>query len=110
MNLSLGKYVVEDESGEKYIRNAVFPKHPRMKPIRLEELQKQLTYMGKDEIHLLDQRKSYVEKNKKQPVLKRKPASFKNVEDENNSFSLFALVSVLVGIGLLFRYVSKKFT
>lgn len=113
-NLSLGKYTIEDEGGEKYIRNAVFPEHPRMKPIRLKELQKQLTYMGKSEIQLLDQRKSYTVKEKNRAELKRQPASYRETNEQNNgesdSFSLYALFALLAGGGLLFRYVSKKFT
>jgi hypothetical protein len=114
MNLSLGKYSIEEEAGVKYLRNSVFPVHPRMKRIKLEKLQERLTFLGKSEIKLLDQRKSYSTKSKTQAEFKRQPASYReaenNKEGESDSFSLYALFAMLAGGGLLFKYVSKKFT
>lgn len=118
MNLSLGKYTIEEEGQEKYIRNAVFPEHPRMKPIKLNELQEKLTYLGKDSIKLLDQRKSFAtDKNLgSAKASDRAPASMIKSNDHDNegekdsTFSLYALFALLAIGGLLFRYVSKKFT
>ena len=119
-NLSLGKYSIVEEGQEKYIKNSVFPEHPRMKPIKLKALQEKLSYLGKEEIKLLDQRKSYVVDNNDKNGngtggSKRSPASFANDEknregEKDSTFSLYALFALLALGGLLFRYVSKKFT
>lgn len=118
-NLSLGKYSIVEEGQEKYIKNSVFPEHPRMKPIKLKNLQEKLSQLGKEEIKLLDQRKSYVVEDNDNDGNgggnKRSPASFaktqQNKEGEKDSpFGLYALFALLAIGGLLFRYVSKKFT
>lgn len=120
MNLSLGKYEIEQEGSSKYLKNSVFPEHPRMKPIRLESLQEKLVSMGKEKLADLDQRQSYVapsENNKIDPTNKNKPnrspASTKTAENKEEGESpvgMPTLFVILVLAGFLFRYVSKKLT
>lgn len=110
-NLTLGKYEIFRSAGVQYLRSAVFPDHPRLGKIKLNDAMFSFKkYFGSNLQEVNHDKfvyKGNVKKKQTQEVegrAQRSPASDEIDEESGSDFSIFAIIVIFALLGFFSAY------